>query len=418
MQKLKAGALQLTLFICVVIALLLAAFIILVHTHKRFNTLSDMTIETVKNADKGIVYALSNKLTLNDSIDLKLESDIGETIKVYRSYWGLFEKVTSNAIFKSKRINKTALIGGVQSKTNRTALYLQENNKPLVLVGNTRIQGGAYVSKRGVKSGNISGTSYYGHQLIYGQSRISTSFPRLFSETQQNLERIQNGFNGMTNEAIINITKEKSHENSFFNSKKYVISNSAIILSNISLTGHIMVMSQTKIVVDASTKLKDVVLIAPKIEIRDNVSGTFQAIATNEILVGKNCNLKYPSALVVKESKPVLNEKELNKILIDSSSNISGVVVYLGKPKRNNTKTQLVIEEQATVTGEVYCNQNLELKGTINGCVFTSNFMANQFGSIYQNHIYNGNINIDELPKEYVGLSFINQKKGVLKWLY
>ena len=34
--KVKAGALQLTMFIVVVIALLLTAFIILIHTHKRF----------------------------------------------------------------------------------------------------------------------------------------------------------------------------------------------------------------------------------------------------------------------------------------------------------------------------------------------------------------------------------------------
>ena len=51
--KLKAGALQLTLFIAIIIAVLLTSFILLVHTHKKFNIQSDLIIETLKNADKG-----------------------------------------------------------------------------------------------------------------------------------------------------------------------------------------------------------------------------------------------------------------------------------------------------------------------------------------------------------------------------
>jgi hypothetical protein len=70
------------------------------------------------------------------------------------------------------------------------------------------------------------------------------------------------------------------------------------------------------------------------------------------------------------------------------------------------------------VIGEVYCNQNTELKGAVIGSVFTNNFIANQFGSVYQNHLYHGQISIDQLPEAYVGLLFNNSKQGIAKWLY
>jgi len=93
-------------------------------------------------------------------------------------------------------------------------------------------------------------------------------------------------------------------------------------------------------------------------------------------------------------------------------------LLFLEHPKPNNYKPQIVIEENVTIIGEVYCEQNLEFKGNVLGTVFTNNFVAQQSGSIYQNHIYNAKILIDELPQEYIGLPLENSKKRVLKWLY
>ncbi|MGC1633475.1 MAG: hypothetical protein WA749_15300, partial [Gelidibacter sp.] len=66
----------------------------------------------------------------------------------------------------------------------------------------------------------------------------------------------------------------------------------------------------------------------------------------------------------------------------------------------------------------VFCNNNTELRGTVYGTIYTSNFVAQQSGSIYQNHIYNGRILSKELPTEYIGLQLESTQKGVMKWLY
>ncbi len=421
-KKLKAGALQLTIFIVVVIGLLLSAFIILMHTHKRFNIQSGFVIETVKNTDKGINYILQNEIQKYDTISINLKDEGYKTLKVHRDYWGLFEKVTVISKIKSYEVKKVALVGVKQEIENRTALYLKENNRPLVLVGNTKIQGVVYLPKRGVKTGNISGESYNGDRLIYGQKGLSTNFPKLLSETLETVKEINDVVVQNSNQFLDISSTNKIHKNSFLKPLKIIFSTIDINLSNIALTGHIIVQSKTKISIEASSHLKDVILIAPKIEIKNDVKGTFQAFATETITVGTNCKLNYPSVLVLNEQKSTIknnSSQDLEHIIqINEGSILKGAVVFLGLPNANNYMPQIIINPNVIIKGEVYCNQNLELKGTVFGSVFTNSFVANVSGSIYQNHLYNAKILIDDLESEYVGLPLKNSKKGVLKWLY
>ena len=422
--KLKAGALQLTLFIVVVIALLLASFLILVHTHQRFQVQTDFVIETVENTNKGINYALQNSVQLNDTLQLNLLGEDYKTLKIHKAYWGIFEKISAQSQIKNQAFQKVALIGASQPKLSRMALYVEDNNKPLVLVGNTTVKGLAFLPQRGVKSGNISGHSYYGSELIYGNTKTSTTLPELAAETLQQLERIsENKIVGETQ--YIDLNQGDVFENSFMQPYQLVYSQNTIVLSNKTLTGHIIIQSQTEIIVENTSNLKDVVLMAPKISIKDNAKGAFQAFATESIDVGRHCYLDYPSALVVTidgldtETQPNPQSQELIRpIHIQSDSLIKGVIVFTTNQTATTYEPHVVIEEKATVYGEVYCNANLELKGVMYGSVFTSNFIAKQFGSVYQNHLYNAKIIVDSLQQEFVGLTFKDSKKDIVKWLY
>lgn len=417
--KVKAGALQVTLFIAIVIALLLTAFILLIHTHKTFDIQTDFIIENSKNTNKGISYTINQTTTLNDSTTVFINDQQDKQLKVYRDFWGVFEKTTSVATIKNHTLKKVALIGARQEQVNRTALYIQDNNNPLVVVGNTKIEGVAYLPERGVKPGNISGQSYYGSQLIYGQVRKSSVLPKVLNQTLNQIKNIEQQIKTTENDQFLNIEEVKTYQNSFLKPKQVVFSNNEIRLSRITLIGHIVIQSKAKIVVEASSTLKDVVLIAPDIEILDRVKGHFQAFANKTISVGKYVDLSYPSALILNEKETEIStENNNNAITINDFSTVKGVVLFNAEPKTNNYNPQIEITEEAKVIGEVYCTENIELKGTVKGSVFTNNFIAKQFGSVYQNHINNGSITVKQLPEEYIGLLFINSKKGVLKWLY
>lgn len=419
MKKLKAGSLQLVTFIVVIIALLLASFIILIHIHKRFRIKTDHVIETVRLVDKGMDYALKNEIKGKDTISIPLQTEDYKSIKLHQSYWGVFQKLHTEASIKNTRLEKTALIGSKIDKQNQPSLILKDNSKPLVLVGYTQIKGKAYLPKRGVKSGNIAGTSYYGDKYIYGNIVESKEFPRINFHLLNHIKTIDNYSDSSSENLVyLNLEASKKHVNSFESPMQIIYSNSNISLSNIAVTGHIRIQSRTKIIVDASAKLKDVILIAPIIEIQKNVIGTFQAFATESISVGKHVTLEYPSALVfVRDYEEKLSEKP-NWIFVDDHSTVKGNILALGSSLPNNYDAQIRINPNAVVKGVIYCEQNLELRGTVYGTVYTNNFLIKEKGSIYQNHLYNAKISCTDIEQEFVNLFMEHSKKGIAKWLY
>lgn len=420
--KYSAGSLQLTLFIIIVIALLLTAFILLVFTHKQLKQQADFIIETTRISDEGIAYAMKYNIPLNDTVTVDVRGSEQKTLQIHRDFWGVFEKITTVAKIKNFRFRKSALIGSKQSQKNRLALFVCDNNIPLVLVGQTRIEGNAQIPEQGVKPGTMSGQSYTGSQLIYGQTTTSSRLPKISKDTHSQLLLLEDNLISNANYLDPKIGEDLS--NSFLSSLQIIYSNSEIDLQKIKLTGHIIVHSKKKITIHSSSKLRDVLLIAPQINILDNVKGKFQAIASETIKVGQFVQLDYPSALVVTdkqvfEPSESLNQfTEQNQIVINDNSRINGVVMYLGDQSPNDFNAQIKLLNNSVVNGELYCSQNLELKGSVFGTVYTNNFISNEFGSIYQNHVFNGYININELSHEYVGLSFNDSKRSVLKWLY
>jgi len=290
---------------------------------------------------------------------------------------------------------------------------------PLIIVGNTKIEGTSFIPKQGVKAGNISGNSYYGTSLIYGNTRKSA----------QKLPTPKN-LNQFNNKNYIDIFKREqlivfkigisSYKNSFLEPTKLLYDNAPIHLSGIQLTGNIIIQSESAITIDNSALLKDVVLIAPKIDILDEVKGTFQAIASASITVGKNCLLEYPSALLLKTTSKSISDIENQQIFFGPNSSLKGIIAYVGEDiqQKQRFKPQLVIEKGAIVHGEVFCEANTELKGAVYGSLYTSRFISSTAGSVYLNHIFNGQITATALPDEYVGLTFDTNKREIAKWLY
>ena len=158
------------------------------------------------------------------------------------------------------------------------------------------------------------------------------------------------------------------------------------------------------------------------------LKGVSRYFSSKKIHVNENCHLAYPSALVLlnkQQQNTNSNNKDKVLIQIDANSSVKGVVLFEQESLKTsiNFTPQIKISKNSIVTGDVYCNKNLELLGTVYGSVYTSSFITLQFGSTYTNHIYHGVINSDKLPKQFCGLSFKNPKlksckMGLLKRLH
>ncbi|MEM9075577.1 MAG: hypothetical protein AAGC43_00995 [Bacteroidota bacterium] len=416
-KQIKGGALQFVLLIGTLIALILLSFILLHQTHVFFDKRTSKTIDLIHKTEHGLWNAMNLSIVPSDSI--KLHLDTTDDIAVYASkrYWGVFEFYTISSRFKKIAFTKTALIGG-QRKPDAPALYLQDGNRPMVICGNSKITGDAYLPKQGIKPGSIGGIFYTYSSPIFGQKKTSqTTLPQINKDIRKSIQGLlgisENTF--VKNE--IDISKNRSYINSFQSKTKYVLGN-IIRLSNVRLRGNIVVSATQQIIVEQDCDLRDIILCAPRIIIEDGFTGSLQAISNNKIQIGKSVMLNYPSALTVEHGGLMNTKNSMDpNITVGPGSLIQGTVSYFNKSEEKTFYPQILISKNASITGEIYCEKNLELKGSISGTVLTNSFVTLENGNVYQNHLNGGIINAEQLPIEYSGL-LLDNKKGVVKWLY
>lgn len=422
--KIKSGALQFTVFVAVLIALLLAGLILYAYTFIYMKEQSKGAIENIQSADIGIQSLLEQRELNTDTVQIDFIKKENQSIRVHLSQWGIYQKGITITQFRKKKFTKTAIIGSFIKTNEAPALFLQETHNGLTVVGNTNIRGIVYLPAQGVNSGYIAGNSYYGSQLIYGPIKKSTAnLPKPEKTILDALPYYLKEYKIESQENYINLDANSRIINSFKSKTKGFYSANPIILERKMITGNIIIKSETAIKIKKTAVLKDIILIAPIIEIEDETSGTFQAIASKKITVGKKCNLIYPSSLLLfqdnkNNSEEISNLPFDNQIFIDTGSIIKGNVGYLQTKEKPDFQTQIVLEKEAKIKGQVYCNGNFELKGTVSGSVYTKQFVANQAGSIFMNHIYNGTIENESLPAVYGGMLLEQEPKTVLKWLY
>jgi len=423
-HKLKSGALQFTVFVAVLIALLLSGLILYAYTFIYMKEQSKGAIENIQLSEIGISHLLEQQEMNVDTITIDFANKENQSIKVHLSPWGIFEKAFTITQFRKKSFVKTAIIGSIINSKESPTLFLQETQNPLTLVGNTAIRGNAYLPSQGVKPGYIAGNSYYGSQLIYGSIKRSTpSLPKLNKNVIDALLFYLKDYKPSGQEDYVNLEANGKIVNSFKAKTKGAYSKNAIVLEDKEITGNIIIKSDILIRIKNTALLKDVILIAPIIEIEDSSIGNFQAIASKKITVGKECKLNYPSALILfQENKnnpnAISNNTSDNQIFIDSGSIVKGSICYFQTKEEANFQTQIVLEKDARIKGQVYCNGNFELRGTVSGSVYTRQFVANQSGSIFINHIYNGTIENENIPTIFGGIVFENEPKTIMKWLY
>jgi cytoskeletal protein CcmA (bactofilin family) len=419
-SKIKAGALQFVLFIGTIIVLLLFAFILINQSHSLFDKQTDIMVDLIQASDEALMESFSWTFQEGSGMDMEWKYSSGIQFNVAKDYWGLLEKRSSVSKKRKLQFGKSAFVG--YRNPDLSALYIRDDNRPMVIVGDAKISGNAYLPERGIKTGNIRGYGYARPRLVYGNIYQSNAqLPELCSKVDQQLKMItSSAYRPKGNNVIL---KQGMLIKNSFKKETIVVHGSGYLdLDRVTLIGNVVVWAIDKIHVRATAQLRDVILVAPKIEIEQGTRGSFQAIASDRIEVGKGCDLEYPTILAVHErnsSDQVVNALREPIIHIESGSSISGAVIYSNKEKSKGVPRYIGIDREVMVMGEVYCDQALELKGNIYGSVTTGSFISFENGNTYLNHLFNGTINAELLPDEYCGLVYdCESTNGIAKWLY
>jgi len=386
--RLKASALAYAILISLVISLITLSMIMAFGLHgKRMADIGDMH-RAARNADSGILLLLvDGQLASSGPMQNDLFGDGRDTVRLERRPWGAYQILVSKARSGRHEAMKIVLAGSVMGDSMVT-LWLADQGRPLSLCGNTRIVGTCHLPKAGVRRAYIEGKNFVGDRLISGQQLTSGStvpemLPTAFTE------HVQEGQEKLVFEEMDMFTIDRS-----FNLPMLVITSMEDIqLIGVTLSGNMLITSETAIHVGRNSKLSRCMLHAPKVTVESGFIGDVQ-IYGDSVELESGVRLDYPSGIYA------INPDRGHDVLIGEESTVIGQVL-MGKP--SGGKGLLRIAKDARVYGIVTNLGFTELKGSVHGQLMTSGFTLRTPSSTYDNHLLDATISHEELPPEFVG---------------
>jgi hypothetical protein len=213
----------------------------------------------------------------------------------------------------------------------------------------------------------------------------------------------------------INRKSDNLFENPFGNPPVTYYALHDAILSGLSFRGRIMIYAQGTIFIDRTSMLEDVVLVARRIVVDDGFRGSFQGFAIDSIGTGDNVSLTYPSVLAIISRRDDDGVSFYPAITLGKNNSIAGCIIL----KAWSENCKVVIPETSVVTGQIYCNGNVELRGDVHGSLFSDGFSFTRESSTYINHLLNSDINIELLPAGFAGFHAGDDQsiRTLIKWL-
>jgi hypothetical protein len=325
--------------------------------------------------------------------DLEIPHPSGDTSAIHIKNWGAFRVVEVTTRHQQKSITKTALIG-FQSEYKLSTLYLPNTTQSLKVCGDTKIEGNASISERGIERAYIAGKNYSNDQLIYGNKEIS----------EKTMPAINVDFRNLTLESFYPETVKidwTGNDSTFsFSAKTSLITQIEAIVLEKELKGNLIIHSFDSIIVKANAYLENVILISPKIRFEKGFRGSVQAIAHESIICEEDVRLLYPSVLILNETKQNLTTEKREISLASKSKVLGGILLVSQFPDFRKPVSLKIID--ALVAGFVYNQGETELQGKIAGHIYTQQFALHAGGGQYTNHLLDATISTKLLPKEFI----------------
>ncbi len=407
-KKVSGHALVYALLVMSIITTMSSMALLKLSNYK-FSQLKRSSRSGLIEAERNLIkLALSKHFLPNtekNPFSINLIQNVNSTI--YRSNWGAFELL----VFKNKcsmdSLTSSALIGQKEYKFRKTAIYIKNNNRPLYVSGSALIRGNSYLAKAGIRKAIINNDEYCGKKLINGELYVSSN-----KLPEPDLSEVHDFLSKHKSSRYNNIKFRDSIQSSFAGACTILNLKGNAVLKNGYYRGNIIISASDKIYVSNSTFIEDAILIAPKIEIESGSSLSAQFIASKQILISEHCILKYPSFVYLKEGK-----KE-SKINVGKNSKIEGLLIFTSSELKNQ-KAGLFIGEGAEITGLLYSESTVDLKGDIAGTIICDNIQYSTEQNLYLSSLYNVRIDNNALPEYFVlnDLYQNNSNKYIMKWL-
>lgn len=415
----KGGVLQVALIISFIIASILLSLILLIYSQRLIFIKSNIERQLIRNSHSGINYLLANRTNRNiysESFDLF--GDSFDTVNLSSRQWGLYDLISSTAKKGSNFHRKIAMVGTRMDSLGEASLYLIDNSKPLAVAGNTLIKGNVYVPKAGVKRAYFNGRDYEADKLVFGEIYYSKNFlPKLKGDLTLRLRDLQNSSDSYLEQYCVEVANIPLVEfsNSFGQKTVFVNTGSEkLYLKNLNYDGNIILWNSKEIIVENSAKLNNVILVAPKLNIKSGFKGRLQLFSSDTIIIESNCQFYYPSAICIG------NKIGESLIEINNNCRFYGDIVQANDPnvRANNGISKLAIGPESIIAGSVYAD-NVSLQGEIWGNIICSKFYYYSSSGLYENYLLDAKIDIKKRSNYYLTSPLISTsgKDDIIQWV-
>ncbi|WP_257668267.1 hypothetical protein [Parapedobacter tibetensis] len=426
-RYLKAGALLLALMLTVIIAVVTAGLLLLLQYHRQYGAQTLRQERLQQHLASGISLLLTHEGDLDqDTVSLSLYNTTQDSVILTKHAWGIYDVGSVQAVEGRDTLGKWFLFGLVPDKTERYALYLADEHRPLSLSGHTRIQGDAFLPEAGIRKAYIENQAYEGEEVVSGGTSY-TSNPDLPALNSAIIDRLtaylypdeDETWAGMTIDDFPAYGPNPIYR-AFAEQPLLLLYEDSLVIDAHILKGHVLVLAKGPVTIMPSAQLEDILVFAPSITFVDGFSGRLQVFARDSISVGKNCSFGYPSALGLINIPVDSTFSEFQPLLrVDSASTVNGIVFTHFPGDEELLLAKIQLGKETTVHGQVYADGLLELRGTVQGMTSCRRFTLQTPSSLYENFVLNGVMDYSRLSPHYVGSPLLNggRRGAVMKWL-
>jgi hypothetical protein len=413
----KGGALQLTLGISLIITLLCLSMILLGYYHRltygRYRVVQQLT----DNTRSGLQYlmGMGKQHPYGEVLVMDLYDTGRDSVSLWRWPWGLYDVIVSKAMRGKHLEQQAALVSAMPDELGRSALFLSDQNSPLYVAGETHIRGSVYLPERGVTTGYLEGKGFRGKELIEGAVKKST--------------RTLPSLDTMWLSIVRSVYRQKPWVNRVLQRREYstvsaeiqapwdnpwlIYSSEEIRLANVSFSGALLIQSDTRVIIPSSARLRDVVVMAPEIQVESGFEGSAQLFAEKVIRVDPDCLLKFPSALVL------MGGKSDSLISVGRDARVEGLVLITSPDATVMGRGKFLLAKGSEFFGFAYVGGAAVIRGQLSGNLICHSFYASATESDYYNSLIDATLDRGALP-EFVPSSLSwsrSQNYGIVKWV-
>jgi hypothetical protein len=424
---LKASALYIVIVIALVIGIICSSLITAAYFYKLQYQKKFRMDRLQLNLASGVNLLLaSDAAGYQSPQEMDLFGNGNDSVSLQKEGWGLYDLGIVKAFQQRDTLYKTFLTANSLDSAKWAALYLIDEDRPLSVSGKTMIRGTAFIPKAGIKEAYVDNKSYQGDkQLVAGQKKESgKALPELDAKRIEKLTAPDKAYPNPDTA----FTPGEALSRSFLLPAKVISFKRKVTTLSGELSGHIVLLSDTTVIIKGSAKLDQVLVYARAIIVRAGFRGNCQLFARDSIMVEKDCALDYPSALVVlrapgetiskgntnvKASQPTIN--------LGEGSVVRGTLISWEKD-RSQAQTLIGLGKSSKVYGQVYAKGIVRLKDDveINGSVFSNRFVYQTAYTLYENYLINVKLDEKGLSRYYLSSDLVptaGKKKKILQWL-